>query len=340
VSPLAKGATQIFAVVVKGTHRSEFVYDGMSRRTGILEKDNGTVTTSKKYVWDGTEIAEERDTTGATATRKFYAQGFVDTDGTNLFYTRDHLGSIRELTDSTQALRARYDYDPYGRVTKVSGDRDSVFLYTGHLWHAQSSLYLAMYRAYDPNLGRWISRDPIEESGGINLYSYVENEVINNVDTLGLDPLDKNSKARCERLRKKIHEIERDVAKRWKEYEEDKFKLPWTSCDPDKQNFKSTRVGHLQKISKLMKAYDEVWKELLLRGCDGPNDPPNPLAVPASEPLPMFSPSSPTEMQRARDRDVAAAATVAAFALALGIGMGVRGRPSSPPPSFQPAPAR
>ena len=120
--------------------------------------------------------------------KRFYSQGFVDNDGTKLFYTRDHLGSIRELTDSSQAVRARYDYDPYGRMTKVSGDKDSPFTYTGHFWHAQSGLNLTLFRAYDPNLGRWISRDPIAESGGNNYYVYSFNDSINRLDTLGLSP--------------------------------------------------------------------------------------------------------------------------------------------------------
>ncbi len=86
----------------------------------------------------------------------------------------------------SQTVRARYDYDPYGRMTKISGDRDTVFGFTGHFWHAQSGLNLTLYRAYDPNLGRWISRDPIKESGGINLYGYVDNDPINYVDPYGL----------------------------------------------------------------------------------------------------------------------------------------------------------
>jgi len=43
-----------------------------------------------------------------------------------------------------------------------------------------------LYRAYDPVLGRWLSRDPIAEAGGMNLYGYVGNNPINRFDPLGL----------------------------------------------------------------------------------------------------------------------------------------------------------
>ena len=50
---------------------------------------------------------------------------------------------------------------------RVSGLNANVF------YHAPSGLYLTHYRAYDPKTARWLSRDPIEEEGGINLYTYV-----------------------------------------------------------------------------------------------------------------------------------------------------------------------
>jgi len=42
------------------------------------------------------------------------------------------------------------------------------------------------YRLYNPELGRWINRDPIEEEGGLNLYGFVGNELIGRFDVLGL----------------------------------------------------------------------------------------------------------------------------------------------------------
>ncbi|WP_404935990.1 RHS repeat-associated core domain-containing protein, partial [Providencia stuartii] len=43
--------------------------------------------------------------------------------------------------------------------------------YAGLYWHGPSGLYLGAYRTYDPKARRWLSRDPIEEAGGLNLYA-------------------------------------------------------------------------------------------------------------------------------------------------------------------------
>ncbi len=174
--------------ITMGTHVTEFDYDPAGYLNAIREKEAGEITSDKRYLWDSesnTMVVEE--TPDGTTLREFHPQGFIDSDGTALIYTRDHLGSVRELTDTQGQVRARYDYDPWGRVTKVAGDKDSPFLFTGHLWHAQTKLYLTLYRAYDSNLGRWTTRDPYAENGGLNLYGYVFNNPINLIDPFGLD---------------------------------------------------------------------------------------------------------------------------------------------------------
>jgi RHS repeat-associated protein len=63
------------------------------------------------------------------------------------------------------------------------------FAYAGYYYHQPSGLYLTLYRAYDSDLGRWLSRDPVEEKGGFNLYVYVVNNPIVLIDPDGLKPL-------------------------------------------------------------------------------------------------------------------------------------------------------
>ncbi len=103
----------------------------------------------------------------------------------NYFYNKDHLGSIRELTDSTGAIKTRYSYDPYGVVaeTIVTGTSSADMQYAGYYLHGRSGLSMPVYRAYNAALGRFINRDPIGEKGGLNLYGYVENS-----PTLDIDP--------------------------------------------------------------------------------------------------------------------------------------------------------
>ncbi|WP_198159255.1 RHS repeat-associated core domain-containing protein, partial [Methylomonas lenta] len=61
------------------------------------------------------------------------------------------------------------------------------FLYAGMFNIQGVGLHLTNYRAYDPDTGRWVSRDPIEENGGINLYTYVLNNPLRYIDPLGLE---------------------------------------------------------------------------------------------------------------------------------------------------------
>jgi len=178
------GASRLVAVT-QGTHRSEFTYDGVGRRVRVVENENSIATSDRRYVWCDASICEERDEAGSAVLRRFFTLGVQD-GGVAYFYAKDHLGSIREVTDSAGAVRARYDYDPYGRTTKVSGDKDSFFGYSGLVLHQASGLGLAQFRAYDPDTGRCLSSDPLGFDDGANLYAYVHANPIGFTDTQGL----------------------------------------------------------------------------------------------------------------------------------------------------------
>jgi RHS repeat-associated protein len=178
-------ADRVVAIHYTGTTRhTRLSYDGAGRWVKLIEEENGTTTSEKRFVWEGNAVAEERDVTGAV-TNRFFEEG--ERRGTTAYYYfSDHLGSMREVTDGSGAVQARYDYDPYGRRTQISGSLDSSFGFTRHYFHQASGLLFAPFRSYDAELGRWLSRDPIHEEGGLNLYGYVRNNPINLRDPLGL----------------------------------------------------------------------------------------------------------------------------------------------------------
>jgi RHS repeat-associated protein len=122
--------------------------------------------------------------------RRYFAEGEYDATQGALVYGVDHLGSVRDVIAGASGQKLNhFDYDPYGNATIATGSHANWtdYRYGGLFYNQTSGLYLATYRAYDPAVGRWLSRDPIEEQGGLNLYAYVDGNPINGIDPLGLD---------------------------------------------------------------------------------------------------------------------------------------------------------
>ena len=180
---------------------TSFRYDGLGRRTAVVETD-GTTATETRYRWCGERLCQARDAADTVA-RRYYDEGELAVSATGdvaSFYAEDHLGSIRDLRLGDGQVLASYDYDPYGNPTRTdeTGGIRADYRYAGLVDHAHSGLYLAHYRAYSPTIGRWISRDPIAEAGGINLYAYVEDDPLNHLDPLGCgDGLKTSITTRC-----------------------------------------------------------------------------------------------------------------------------------------------
>jgi len=186
-------ANRLREVKVDSVSIKTFEYDGAGR---MVRSSNGTQ--ADDYFWDGLErLGREQITISSGSVsvyRRYLAQGFTHSDGVNpiekYFTLRDHLGSTREVLDDSYSIVARYDYSAWGKVTKLSGSIDADRLYTGHLYFSDTdtSLHLAPYRTYQPELGGWLSREPVGELSpdGPNLYWYGRNSPVNMKDPSGL----------------------------------------------------------------------------------------------------------------------------------------------------------
>lgn len=165
-----------------------FAYDGLSRRTAITSTPAGggsAVTTS--YIWCGSRLCQARNASNAV-TRSDYAEGeFVPgSPAQPYYYGADQIGSVRRVFISTSNAPA-YRYDPYGNALQATAPLTD-FGYAGMFYNADSGLYLTQYRAYNPVIGRWLSRDPSGEStdAASNLYAYVGGNPMSLIDPLGL----------------------------------------------------------------------------------------------------------------------------------------------------------
>jgi RHS repeat-associated protein len=169
------------------SNKSVFSYDGMGHRTLDAETVSGTTTTTR-YLWCGAFICQTRDSSDTVLRRDLPEGEYNVSTSQKLVYMPDQLGSVRDVLDATTGnLVQSYDFTPYGGVARSNGSTPTDYQYAGLFAHTSSGLNLARYRVQDGNTGRWISRDPIRELGGIDLYVYVDANPIIRRDHKGLE---------------------------------------------------------------------------------------------------------------------------------------------------------
>ncbi len=168
-------------------NNTQIFYDGLGHWVKAIETINNATTSVIQYLWNGNNLIEERDGSG-NVLRRFFNLG-EQINGTNYYYVKDHLGSIRQMTDNSGNIVYQADYDAYGRATVTINTVTPAFGYAGYYVHGRSGLNLTVHRAYSSSFGRWLNRDPIGEAGGINLYGYVGGNPVSLIDPLGLQLL-------------------------------------------------------------------------------------------------------------------------------------------------------
>ncbi|MCK9305356.1 MAG: RHS repeat-associated core domain-containing protein [Bacteroidales bacterium] len=189
----------------------EYAYDYQSRRiskTTLTPNPYSSLTT--KYIWDGWNIAAEIiiDHITPVTNINYYTWGLdlsgtlqgaggvggllsdtkVSSSETNAYFAvGDANGNVTEYVDSTGAIAAHGEHNAFGE-TKLSGSMKDQFThwFSTKPFDRETGLVVYQRRYYDPLLGVWLSRDPITEDGGKNLYLLGNNNAINKWDYLGL----------------------------------------------------------------------------------------------------------------------------------------------------------
>ncbi len=165
-----------------GTDTTLYVYDSWNVIAEYSTINNSPLTIHKTYLW-GTDLSGTLQGAGGVGG----LLSVIHHPQSSIYYPCfDGNGNISEYLDETGAIAAHFEYDPFGN-TVVNTDAANQFSYRFSTKPQDSlpSLYYYGYRWYDSLTGRWPSRDPIEEDGGINLYAFVGNDGVNSWDVLG-----------------------------------------------------------------------------------------------------------------------------------------------------------
>ena len=170
----------------------ECAYDPERGRLKEVNPVNGVLTKGWLYAGGLAPVAEVDALGQVTATFVYATKGnvpdYVLRDGTSYRLFTDHLGSVRLVVEAmTGALVQQIDYDAYGRILYDSNPGFQPFGFAGGLYDPQTGLTRFGARDYDPEVGRWTSKDPIGFAGGsAGLYTYVGNDPVNFADPSGL----------------------------------------------------------------------------------------------------------------------------------------------------------
>ena len=160
---------------------SHFLYDGWNLVAELDASNNVT----RSYLW-GLDLSGSPQ--GAGGVGGLIAITTTGANSGTYFTAFDGNGNVTDLMNSADGNSvAQYEYGPFGEPVRVSGIMAGVnpFRFSTKYTDDEDGVVCYLHRYYRNSTGRWLSRDPIEERGGFNLYVFTLNSPLNFLDILG-----------------------------------------------------------------------------------------------------------------------------------------------------------
>ena len=162
-----------------------FVYDGWLLVVERIERSGGIL--DQIDYWWGKDVSGSLDGAGGIG-----GLLYIRKNGLEVYVPLyDANGNVIQYVDKHGTLVAEYAYDAFGNTIQKSGVKaDELKMRVSTKYSDdEAGLYYFGRRFYSPRIARWLTRDPIEEDGGLNLYAYCGNNAVKWFDPLGLEIL-------------------------------------------------------------------------------------------------------------------------------------------------------
>jgi RHS repeat-associated protein len=176
-------------VLVNGVEKVRFEYNVGGQL--VRRYTNGTL--DRTYLWDGGQLLAELNASANQRISEYaYSPGAdlpfaLVTGATSISAVRYHLidevGNVIGVMNGS-TVDEEISYDEWGNASST-GNTDNRLLFKGLLWEPDAGLYYMRARWYDPQVGRFISEDPIGLEGGINPYVFAGDEPVDLSDPSG-----------------------------------------------------------------------------------------------------------------------------------------------------------
>ena len=179
--------------VVVCAFAESYSYDALGRRVSTVNAEG-----TERHVYDEDwQVIADIDGDGNVIRSYEWGEGIDQLLAVRIgsrTYTAltDIQGTVWGYADGSGAVVARWTYDAWGNVLseEIADGAEELrsvrYRFHGRERSAATGLVNFRMRWYDPVTGRWLSKDPIGLSGGLNLYAFCDGNPVGVKDTFGL----------------------------------------------------------------------------------------------------------------------------------------------------------